>query len=38
VAAHILVPRPMSATIGGPAVKDLELLDWCSRVITDVLI
>ncbi len=34
-AHHILVPRPMSATIGGPAVKDTELLDWCSRVITD---
>ena len=36
VAGHILVPRPMSAVIGGPPVKDTELLDWCSRVITDI--
>ena len=35
-AGHILVPRPLSATIGGPPVKDTELLDWCSRVITDI--
>ena len=35
-AAHILVPRPDSATIGGPPVKDLALLDWCSQVITEI--
>ncbi len=35
-ATHILVPRPLSATIGGPPVTDLALLTWCSAVITDV--
>ena len=35
-AGHILVPRPMSATIGGPQIKDTELLDWAAKVITDI--
>jgi transcription-repair coupling factor (superfamily II helicase) len=37
-AGHILVPRPLSATVGGPAVKDLALLEWCSRVIEEILL
>ncbi|WP_375431462.1 transcription-repair coupling factor [uncultured Friedmanniella sp.] len=37
-ANFILVPRPMSATVGGPAVKDTELLAWCTKVINDVFI
>ncbi len=37
-AAHALVPRPLSSTIGGPPVKDLALLDWCSKVISSVLL
>ncbi len=36
-AGHILVPRPLSATVGGPPVKDLELLGWAGKVITDIL-
>jgi len=31
-----LVPRPMSSRTGGEPLQDLELLTWCSRVITDV--
>jgi hypothetical protein len=37
-AGHILVPRPLSATIGGPSVKDLALLEWCTRVIEQILL
>jgi transcription-repair coupling factor (superfamily II helicase) len=37
-AGHILVPRPMSATVGGPPVKDLALLEWCTRVIEQILL
>jgi transcription-repair coupling factor (superfamily II helicase) len=37
-AGHILVPRPLSATVGGPAVKELALLEWCSRVIEEILL
>ncbi|MCW2811579.1 MAG: mfd, partial [Friedmanniella sp.] len=35
-ASFILVPKPMAASIGGPQIKDTELLDWCSAVIRDV--
>jgi hypothetical protein len=28
----------LSSTIGGPPVKDLALLDWCSKVISSVLL
>ena len=34
----ILVPRPASATIGGPAVKDLACCTGASKVITDDLL
>ncbi len=37
-AGYVLVPRPVSATIGGPPVTDLALLDWCSRVIEQILL
>jgi transcription-repair coupling factor (superfamily II helicase) len=37
-AGYVLVPRPLSATIGGPPVKDLALLEWCSRVIEEILL
>jgi transcription-repair coupling factor (superfamily II helicase) len=37
-AGHILVPRPLSATIGGPPITDRALLDWCSKVIEQILL
>jgi transcription-repair coupling factor (superfamily II helicase) len=37
-AHHILVPRPMAATIGGPPVVDRALLHWCAKVIEDILL
>jgi transcription-repair coupling factor (superfamily II helicase) len=37
-AGHLLVPRPLSATIGGPPVTDRALLDWCSKVIEQILV
>ena len=37
-AGFILVPRPLSATIGGPPVTDRALLDWCSKVIEQILL
>jgi transcription-repair coupling factor (superfamily II helicase) len=37
-ARHILVPRPLSATIGGPPVTDRALLQWCAKVIEDILL
>ncbi len=37
-AGIILVPRPVSATIGGPPVTDTALLAWCGKVITDVFL
>ena len=37
-AGHILVPRPLSATIGGPPVKDLALLRWASGVISEIVL
>ena len=32
----ILVPRPRSATVGGPLPRDAELLDWCGQVVSSV--
>lgn len=37
-ARHILVPRPLASTIGGPTVTDLELLRWCARVVRDIFL
>ncbi|OYO10374.1 transcription-repair coupling factor [Enemella evansiae] len=33
---HLLIPRPMAATIGGKPPTDRELLDWCSQVVADI--
>ncbi|MDF2966619.1 MAG: mfd [Nocardioidaceae bacterium] len=33
----ILVPRPKTAPVGGSPLRDEALLDWCRRVIDDVL-
>ena len=33
----ILVPRPMTALVGGAPLRDEALLDWCRRVVDDVL-
>jgi transcription-repair coupling factor (superfamily II helicase) len=35
-AALVLVPRPMSSTIGGDQIRDSKLLEWCGRIITDI--
>ncbi len=32
----VLVPRPRSQTIGGPPVRDAELLAWCTEVVEAV--
>ncbi len=37
-ARHMLVPRPLSPTVGGPPVRDLDLLRWCSEVVSQVLL
>ncbi|QDP98983.1 transcription-repair coupling factor [Microlunatus elymi] len=37
-AGLMLVPKPRSRQIGGPQIKDLELLQWCTEVINNVLI
>ncbi len=37
-AGYVLVPRPLSATVGGPPVKDMALLEWSSRVIEQILL
>ncbi|WP_375423376.1 transcription-repair coupling factor [uncultured Friedmanniella sp.] len=37
-ANFILVPRPMSSTVGGPAVTDTALMAWCTKVILDVFV
>ena len=37
-ARHILVPRPLASTIGGPTVTDLELLRWCAKVVRDIFL
>ena len=34
----ILVPRPMTARVGGQPVRDVELLDWCRGVVDSVLL
>jgi transcription-repair coupling factor (superfamily II helicase) len=33
----VLVPRPMTARIGGQPVRDVELLDWCRAVLDAVV-
>ena len=33
----VLVPRPMTARIGGQPVRDVELLDWC-RALLDAVV
>jgi len=33
----MLVPRPRSAAIGGESVRDVALLQWCGKVIDDVV-
>ncbi|MDQ3485501.1 MAG: transcription-repair coupling factor, partial [Actinomycetota bacterium] len=33
----ILVPRPMTARIGGEPVRDVAVLDWAGRVIDDIV-
>nr|WP_183341692.1 transcription-repair coupling factor [Microlunatus antarcticus] len=37
-ARHILVPRPLASTIGGPTVEDLELLRWCAKVVREIFL
>ncbi|GAB3922714.1 transcription-repair coupling factor [Microlunatus endophyticus] len=37
-AGLMLVPRPRPAQIGGPQIKDAELLLWCTEVINSVLL
>jgi transcription-repair coupling factor (superfamily II helicase) len=32
----VLVPRPTTARIGGQPVRDLDLLDWCRRLLDAV--
>jgi len=33
----ILVPRPMTARVGGKPVRDLAVLDWAGRIIDDIV-
>ncbi len=37
-AGYILVPRPQAATVGGPAVKDVDLLRWCAAVVEAIFL
>jgi len=37
-ARHILVPRPLASTIGGPTVEDVALLRWCATVVRDIFL
>ena len=37
-ARHILVPRPLASTIGGPAVEDVALLRWCAKVVREIFL
>ena len=37
-ARHILVPRPLPTTIGGPAIEDVELLRWCAKVVREIFL
>jgi transcription-repair coupling factor (superfamily II helicase) len=34
----ILVPKPMTARVGGQPLRDVELLRWCRDVIEAVLL
>jgi len=37
-ARAVLVPKPVTGNrLGGAPLRDVELLDWCSRLITDLL-
>ena len=36
-AGLMLVPKPRSRQIGGPPVKDRELLQWCTDVVGNVI-
>ena len=33
----ILVPKPMTARVGGQPLRDVALLDWCREVVEAVL-
>jgi transcription-repair coupling factor (superfamily II helicase) len=33
----ILVPRPSTRPVGGQPLRDVELLQWCTRLIDDVI-
>ena len=35
--ATILVPKPMTARVGGQPLRDVALLDWCREVVEAVL-
>jgi transcription-repair coupling factor (superfamily II helicase) len=34
----ILVPKPMTARVGGQPLRDVELLDWCRDFVEAVLV
>jgi len=34
----ILVPKPMTARVGGQPLRDVELLDWCRDLVQAVLL
>ena len=34
----ILVPKPMTARVGGQPLRDVELLDWCRDFVAAVLL
>ena len=37
-ARTVLVPQPVTGDrLGGAPLRDVELLDWCSRLLTDLL-
>jgi transcription-repair coupling factor (superfamily II helicase) len=33
----MLVPRPLPATVGGPPIRDEELLTWARQVVDTVV-
>ena len=35
-AGIVLIPRPLTAPIGGEPVRDRDLLDWCTKVVSDI--
>ena len=37
-AGYLLVPRPLAATVGGAAIKDVELLRWCAAVVQAIFL